>query len=410
MNDLRQLLAERGTRPDAEVMRALREGLAADPARSGPAASLHALLHSYFALDEDACARSFASAFRRHRQAAQALLALLSEDGETQVVQLMGSLLEGRPRPSGALATAFGAGSEAAGLAARAGPAVKAAFDAFTGVVLETPASSAEIELSLAWPAVEGSLLDRVQRQADVLAFVHGPTHREAAARTKALDERVARSSIAQILEELANAPQPRVLARATDWDIEHAAASATEVVIPVRHQLHRARLGPAAGLVRSDHPGVRQLAALYAAANGAELFVPTAHEPREPGLRLIADHEWDNEREQVMVWLTMGGEEPPAWAASMVPLAMLPGDASRWVVPIEGPLAGAVLYSNEDVHDEEPRYASVAHFVAALRLCPEHVLGVGGYVSYAVPDQACLLYPQRYEEGEAPAAGAGVP
>lgn len=406
MDALRELLAERATRSDAQVLGALREGLAADAAQSGAAAPLHALLQRFFALDDDACTRSFASAFRRHRDTAQALMAMLSEDGQADVAQLMGSLLEGRPRPTGALAAALGSDGEAASLASRAGGAVKAAFEAFAGAVRKTRHSEAEIELSLAWAAVESGLLDRVERQADLLAFAHGPTRRAAAARSQALDDLVAHSSIGAMLRALAAARRPRILARATEWDIDHAGAPAADEEVPVRHTLHHTPPGPVA---RLGHAGAaRQLAELYAAANGAELFVPLQHEPREAGLRLIPDHEWDSEREQVMVWLTMGGEEPPAWAASLVPIATLPGDASRWVVPLDGPLAGAVLYSNEDVHEEQARYASVAHFIAALRLCPEQVLAVGGYASYAVPDHAFMLYPQGYEEEAQGNAGAG--
>lgn len=398
MEALRELLAERATKADAEVLKALGEGLAADPAESGPAASLHALLQRYFALDDDARTRSFASALRRHRATAHTLMAMLSDDGQADVARLMGSLLEGRPRPSGALAAALGADSEAASLASRAGGAVKAAFEAFSGAVRRTRGSEAEIELSLAWAAVEASLLDRVEQHADVLAFAHGPAHRAAAECSKALDDLVARAGIGAMLQALAAARLPRILARAAEWDIDNAGAPAARMAVAVQHDLHHAPPGPVARL--GDGVPARQLSELYAAANGAELFVPLQHEPREAGLRLIPDHEWDGEREQVMTWLTLGGEEPPAWAASLVPIASLPGDASRWVVPLEGPLAGAVLYANEDVHEARARYASVAHFIAALRLCPEQVLGVGGYVSYVVPEHAFMLYPQAYEEG----------
>lgn len=397
MSDLRLLLAERGTRSDAELLGALREGLAADPAQSGTATALHALLQSYFALDEDARTRSFASALRRHRDTAQQLMAMLTEDGDTNAVQLMASLLAGRPRPTGALAAALGAGGEAASLAASAGAAVKAAFEAFTSTVRKTQGSEAEIELSLAWGAVEGSLLDRVEQHVDVLAFAHGPTHRAAAAHSKALDELVASSSIATMLRALAAARQPRILARATEWDIDHAGAPAAEVAIAVQHTLFPP--SPAAAARLGAAGPARQLAELIATANGAALFVPTRHEPGDAGLRLIPAHEWDEEREQVMTWLTLGGEAAPDWAASLVPIAALPGDASRWVLALEGPLAGAVLYSNEDVHQEQARYASVAHFIAALRRFPEQVLAVGGYVSYAALDHAFMLYPQGYEE-----------
>ncbi len=406
MNDLRELLATRGAQSDALVLRALREGLAAEPARSGQAAALHGLLQGYFALDEAATTRSFASAFRRHPDTARALMTMLAEDGEDTVVQLMHSLLAGRPRPTGALAAALQ--GEAAAQAQSAGAGVKAAFDAFAKTALRSPGSSAEMELSLAWGAVEGGLLDRVERLADALAFAHGPAHREAAAKSRALDEQVARSSIAEMLAALAAAKRPRVLARPGEWAIEHEGAPEALVEVPVRHQWQRAPLGPAAKL--GDSKAAQQLKQFYTTANGAELFIPLQHEPQETGLVLIADSEWEAEREYVMTWLTMGdgADELPDWAHTLVPIAALNGDASRWVVPLAGPLAGAVLLSNDDVHEEQARYPSVAHFVAALRLCPQEVLANGGYVSYSVPEHKHLLYPEGYVEGDAEAGGTG--
>lgn len=406
MNDLRELLATRGTQSDALVLRALRDGLADEPARSGAAAALHGLLQGYFVLDEAATTRSFASAFRRHPDTARALMAMLEEDGEDAVVRLMQSLLEGRPRPTGALAAALK--GEAAEQAASAGAGVKAAFEAFTRTALKTKASSTEMELSLAWGAVEGGLLDRVERQADALAFAHGPAHREAAARTRRLDALVARSSIAEMLAALAAAGRPQVLARAGEWAIGHEGAPAALVPVPVQHRWHRVPVGPAAHL--GTGTAAQQLGQLYAFTNGAELFIPLQHEPQEAGLRLIADSEWEAEREHVMTWLTMGdgADDLPDWAHTLVPIAALTGDASRWVVPLAGPLAGAVLLSNDDVHEERARYPSVAHFVAALRLCPHEVLANGGYVSYRVPEHEHLLYPEGCVEDDAAAGRAG--
>ena len=397
MSDLRELLATRATQPEAVVLLALRDGLAADSAASGPAAELHALLQGYFVLDEAATSRSFASAFRRHPDTARALLAMLAEDGEDKVVQLMGSLLAGRPRPTGALAAELK--GEAAKRTAGIGGGVKAAFNAFTQTALASKASSAEMELSLAWGAVEGGLLDRVERHADALAFTHGPAHREQVARSQKLDALVARSSIGDMLAAMAAAPRPRVLARPGEYDIEHQGAPASLVDLPVRHDWHHAPLGPVARL--GDSAAAMQLKQLYAFANGAELFIPLEHEPHEAGLVLIPDGEWESEREHMMVWLTMGVDaaDLPDWAHSLVPIAALVGDASRWVVPLEGPHAGAVMLSADDVHESRTRYPSVAHFVAALRLSTEQVLGNGGYVCYVVPEHQHLLYPEGYAE-----------
>ena len=405
MSELRELLATRGTQSDTVVLHALREGLANEPERSGTAEPLHRLLKGYFALDDTASKSSFARALRRHADAAQALLAMLAEDGETQVVGLMRSLLEGRPKPTGALAA--GLRGEAAAQAEAAGGGVKAAFDAFTNTALRSQGSTADMELSLAWGAVEGALLDRVQLQADALAFAHGPAHRAAVARARALDEQVARSSIAEALQALATADRPRILARPTEWDVGHEGAPGAWVEVPVRHGLHPA--APTAARRLAGHPAAQQLLQLYTAVNGAELFVPLAHAPREAGLVLLSDDQWDAEREHAMTWLTLGGDEDlPAWAHSLVPIAVLPGDASRWVVPLEGPLAGAVLLSNDDVVEERARYPSVAHFVAALRLFPHEVLANGGYVSYTVPEHGFLLYPEGYAEGDAQRCAEG--
>jgi hypothetical protein len=77
MNELRELLATRGTQSDTLVLHALRDGLAGDPGHSGPAAALHRLLQGYFALDATVSKSSFARAVRRHRDTAQALMDML---------------------------------------------------------------------------------------------------------------------------------------------------------------------------------------------------------------------------------------------------------------------------------------------------------------------------------------------
>lgn len=397
MNDLQELLSRRGTLSDAELLHALREGLAAEPAASGAAAPLHALLQGYFALDAAVSDNSFAEGLQRHDATAQALIAMMAAEGETAVVALMRSLMGGRPQPTGALAQSLG--SVGADEARRHGPAVQAAFAAFAQTALASPGSAAEMELSLAWGAVEGALLDRVAGAADRLAFSHGAAHRQAQSQAQRRDELARRLGLGALLAELAAARRPRVLARPSEWDINHERAPSDWVEVPVQHRWQRTRPGPAARLGSS--PAAQALAELYRFANGAELFVPLAHAPGEAGLLLIPDALWDAEREQMMVWLTMGrdDDELPHWVHSLVPFAMLNGDASRWVTPLEGPLAGSVMLSNDDVPEEQARYPSLAHFFAALRLHPHEVLGNGGYVSYAVPEHDFSLYPGGYAE-----------
>lgn len=399
MNDLQELLATRDTQGDTLVLRALRDGLAHESSGSGSAAGLHKLLLDYFALDKAATAHSFTSAFRRHRRTAQALLAMLEQDGEAQAAGLLRSLLEGRPKPTGALQaglTSDAARQQAAG----SGPAVQAAFEAFANTALATEHSSAEIEMSLAWAAVEGGLLDRVAQAVDVLAFAHGPEHRARRDRLAQLNALVARSSIGEMLGAIAAVPRPRVLAQPSEYAVAVEEAPGHSVEIPVRHEWGPPRARSAAP---AASPAARALDELYAFADGAALFIPLAHVPQEPGLFLIAEAACADEREHLMTWLTMGidPDELPDWAHSLVPVAALNGDAARWVVPLDGPHAGSVMLSPDDVHEGTPRYPSLAHFIAALQLCPEAVLGNGGYVSYVVPEHEHLLYPIGYVEGD---------
>lgn len=403
MNDLQELLATRDAQGDTVVLRALRDGLAPEAPRSGGAAPLHTLLLDYFALDEAATSHSFTGAFRSHRRTVQALLAMLEEDGAAPAAGLMRSLLEGRPKPTGALHAGL-TGDAARQQASAGGPAVQAALEAFANTALATELSGAEIEMSLAWAAVEAGLLDRVARAADMLAFTHGSGHRARRDRLAQLDELVARSSIGEMLSAIAAAPRPRVLARASEWAVANEGAPAHIVEIPVRHEWgppHPRSAAPAAS------PAAQALDDLYAFADGAALFVPLAHVPQEPGLFLIAAAACADEREHLMTWLTMGIEpdELPDWAHSLVPVAALNGDAARWVVPLDGPHAGSVMLSPDDVHDGTPRYPSLAHFIAALLLCPQAVLGNGGYVSYVAVEHEHLLYPVGHVEGDGDAA-----
>lgn len=403
MNDLQELLATRDTQGDTLVLHALRDGLAREASLSDAATPLHTLLLGYFALDETATTRSFTSAFRRHRDIAQALLAMLEEDGETQAAGLLRSLIEGRPRPTGALQAGL-TGDAARQQAAAGGPGVQAAFEAFANTALATEHSSAEIEMSLAWAAVEGGLLDRVAQSAGLLAFAHGPEHRAQRDRLAQLDALVGRSSIGEMLGAMAAASRPRVLAQPAEWADQPERAPDPAVEFPVRHEWGSPRPRPAAPPASA---AARALDELYAVADGAALFIPLEHVPQEPGLFLIAAGACAEEREHLMIWLTMGIEpdELPAWAHTLVPVAALNGDAARWVVPLEGPHAGSVMLSPDDVHGGTPRYPSLAHFVAALRLCPQAVLGNGGYVSYLVPGHEEPFYPVGLVEGDGEAA-----
>lgn len=381
--DLHQLLAHRSNSDAAQILAALREGLAPDASLSGPAADLHRLLHEYFAMDDVVTNSTFAQACRRYPDTARVILQMLQEDGQARIADLLRSLIDATLARQPSLALA------------EAGPTLTAAP--------ATPEAIAEVRFSLGWAAVQESLLNRVASHADHLEFTHGKTHRRSLAREHQLEQLAGAKELAAMLDELVGAGNPRIIARATDWDISRRQAPADALEVPVTHRLRKARLGPAARL--GTGTAGAQLRSLYEYTNGGQLFVPLEHEPSEPGLQLVADHDWEQDRQQLLQWLLRRGERDlPDWVRTMVPFAVLQGGVSRWVMPLEGPCAGAVLLSHPDVIENQVRYKSLAHFVAALRLFPHEVVGAGGYVSYLTPDLKHSLYPQGYCE-DAPAA-----
>lgn len=392
MSDLRELLDTRAQAEPAEILDALRDGLSRRPADSGVSADFHQLLLDYFRMDELIINDGHVRAFRKYPVAARQLLRIVEDEGEDQVAELMQSFLDGKPRPLGALRE--GLEGPGAAEAARHGPGMVAVLQAFTDAATGTPEAAAEIELSLVWDVVEEALADRVVLMSQDLAFRYGERHRQAMARAAALDALVATMDIAALVQAIASARKPCILA----GDGEVPAADRMEV--PVRHQLHHRKLGPAAAL--PGGPATAQLRALYNATNGAELFIPVTHKPKHAGLLLIPDSEWASERKRVIKWAEIGHDEDgglPAWARTLVPIAVLPGDSSRWVVPVEGPRAGEVMLT-DDIADGHVRYRSIAHFLAALRLMPQEILSCGGYVQYCV-DRKCFVtvYPEAYRE-----------
>jgi hypothetical protein len=387
MNDLRELLDVRAEANPAEILAALKDGLSRDPRASGLAADFHRFLLDYFRMEEVLIDSGHLLAFERYPEAARRLVAMMDDQGEANVAALMQSFLEGKPRALGALQEGLNAVA-----AEITGPAA-AFLDGFTEVALGSEEAAADIELSLAWEVVEEAIAERVVLLWEDLAFKYGKKHRQTMARATALDALASRHDVGALIRAIAGARNPRVLA----GDGEVAAEERLEV--PVRHQLRQRRLGPAAAL--PHQPQTAQLRALYEVTNGAELFIPITHKPKEAGLLLIPDHQWATEREHVLEWASLGEDDGalPSWTRSLVPLATLPGDSSRWVVPLEGPHAGAVMLT-DDIIEGAVRYASIAHFLAALRLFPHEILGNGGYVQYRLGRGGYVsVYPEGYRE-----------
>jgi hypothetical protein len=213
---LNELLARRDTVSPAELMLPLKEGLSRQPANSGEGAATHQLLLDYFRLDERASQTSFAAAFKKYPKTAQALLELASNEGMTEVSALMQSVMAGSARPSGAFKQ--GMQEQAASikdLPDKAG--VLAALKGFASVAFSSDGNEAEMELSLAWGAVEDCLLDQLAVHADVIDFQWGPTEVRTRQEGQQIQQALATQTALQMLQAFFADPAPKVIARATD-------------------------------------------------------------------------------------------------------------------------------------------------------------------------------------------------
>ena len=398
MTPLQELLAQRDTTDPSELMLQLREGLSHTPEASGPGSATHQLLLAYFKLDERASKASFASAFKRYPDTALALLALCAQHQLTALGTLMHSVMQGQAKPDGTFQRALKA--QAAKWADQ--PGLVAALQGFASAAFSTPGDEAEIELSLAWGALEDCLLDQVALHASHIDFAWGPTERKKRQQAQAVQAALADRSAALMLRDFLTDVAPYVMAQPSEWDMAHDGAPADLIQVSVQHVALDDPLTQAQATHLAAHPAALQLLAVYRQTPGAALFCTDPGDHWTAGFLLLAPSEWDEASAEMVDWLTSvdfqdDPESLPAWVRSAIAFGKIPGDASYWILPVEGPLAGHVLLSNDDVSAQTSRYPSFDHFVATLRVAPQTILGSGGYVSYPTSDGRHQLYPVGY-------------
>lgn len=405
MSPLMELLSQRDTVSASELLAQIKEGLSPASGPSGSGAATHQLLLDYFKLDAKTSASSFGQAFKRYPQTARSLLALCQAQGLVELCALMQSVIEAKPSPSGVFKESLQAQANGAGPAHQKG--IDAFIEGFSSVAFADPGNEADIELSLAWSAVEDCLLDQVAIHADVIAFDWGPTVRAQRQREQTVRNALADRTALQMLQALLEDAAPQVVAQPSDYDMDRAGAPRQPVTIAVHHIGPHQALPTAQAADLARHPAAAQLLAVYQALNGAALFCTDRQDLWSAGFVFLPAQQWTAASAEVVDWLSSVDfqDDPdamPDWVRSAIPFGKIPGDASYWIVPVEGPCAGTVMLSNDDVSVEEPRYPSFDHFVATLCLQPEQVLGCGGYVSYPAADNAYSLYPVGYRGGSA--------
>ncbi len=398
MTPLQELLAQRDTTDTSEILLQLREGLSQCPAASGPGSITHQLLLAYFKLDERASNASFASAFKRYPDTALALLELCAQYQLTALGTLMHSVMQGQAKPDGTFQRALK--EQAAEKADQ--PGLVAALQGFASAAFATPGHEAEIELSLAWGALEDCLLDQVALHASHIDFAWGPTEQKKRRESQAVQAALAVKSAAQMLQDFLTDAAPYVMAQPSEWDMAHDRAPADVIQVPVQHVALGTPLSQLQATHLAAYPAAVQLLAIYHQTPGASLFCTDPNDHWTAGFLFLPPAQWDDACAEMVDWLTSVDfqDDPdslPDWVRTAIAFGKIPGDASYWMLPLEGPLAGHVLLSNDDVSAQTSCYPSFDHFVATLRVAPQNVLGSGGYVSYPSADGGHQLYPVGY-------------
>ena len=399
MTPLEELLSQRDRVSSAELLHQLKAGLGRTASASGPGAGIHQQLLAYLKLDDYASSHSFGKAFAKYPQTAQDLLQLCAACGLTELCTLIQSVMQGRAKPDGRFKQAL---LNQANASKNDKPGVAAAIKGFASVAFANPDSEAEMELSLAWGALEDCLLDAMTPHAGTIDFQWGPAEQQKRQQAQAVQAALSTQTAVQLLKAFFADPTPTVLAQASEWDIENKGAPADMVPIAVHHLGPSEKLPAARASQLAKHSSAGQLAALYHELNGAALFCTNPLDLWSAGFVFLPAQQWEEARSEVVDWLTSvdfqdDPESLPAWVRSAIAFGKIPGDASYWLLPVEGPFAGHVLLSNEDVSDGTSRYPSFDTFVATLRLQPQDILGCGGYVSYPGRGNAHLLYPMGY-------------
>ncbi len=398
MTPLQELLAQRDTVSSAELMHQLREGLSKNAAASGLGSATHQLLLAYFKLDERASNASFASAFKKSPDTAQSLLALCNSQGLSALGALMQSVMQGQAEPDGA----FKRGLEQQAQEKSDKPGLVAALRGFANAAFASPGSEADIELSLGWGALEDCLLDQVALHAADIDFAWGPTQRKKRQQAQAILAALADRSAAGMLQDFLTDVRPHVIAQPSEYDMAHAGAPTDTTQIEVQHVANTEPLSDAMTKHLARYPAAHQLLAVYQQTPGVALCCTDPHDIWSAGFLLLPPAQWDEARGEMLDWLSAVDFQdepagPPAWVRSAIAFGKIPGDASYWMLPIEGPMAGHVLLSNDDVSTETSHYPDFDSFVATLRLFAQDIVGSGGYISYAGTDGQSVLYPVGY-------------
>ena len=204
-------------------------------------------------------------------------------------------------------------------------------------------------------------------------------------------------ASAAELLARFATHRNARIRASLSEYDRK--GKDSDWITVPVTHQFGDPADTALLQRMRAPYGAViDDLLAAYARHDGAALYVAG----EEAGFHFLPIAQWAEHGENVMDWatnVTWGNdpEELPDYLESAIAFGFTPYDSERWILVTQGKWAGQVMLSDTDTIEDEPRFASIHAFFAALTLDLENVLGNGGFVSYQDGNSDELYYPMLY-------------
>ena len=204
-------------------------------------------------------------------------------------------------------------------------------------------------------------------------------------------------ASAAELLARFATHRNARIRASLSEYDRK--GKDSDWITVPVTHQFGDPADTALLQRMRAQYGAViDDLLAAYARHDGAALYVAG----EEAGFHFLPIAQWAEHGENVMDWATNVSwgndpEELPDYLESAIAFGFTPYDSERWILVTQGKWAGQVMLSDTDTIEDEPRFASIHAFFAALTLDLENVLGNGGFVSYQDGNSDELYYPMLY-------------
>jgi hypothetical protein len=252
------------------------------------------------------------------------------------------------------------------------------------------------VVLSFEREEFEKAILDQVIAASDELNLE--------SSRLKAASDRISskinafarKTSAIDIFEKIALAVNPRMLA--TDYDSFEERKIRGAIPFELTHSIGTPAKERALKARKTKYgPVADTLLSIYEKYDGAELF----EHDGQCAFWLTPFSAWSDQHKQAISWAETvtwqdSKEEIPSYLYTAIPFGRIPGDSEVWLLITEGEHAGAVMLSDTDLIEDEPRFQNIEQFLAALYLDCGRILNSGGHVRFHRDEHE--YFPIRFE------------